>query len=105
MLGLLQDRAAMRGLDVARAARVGKVGFLARIEVMFLIFGFGGRCAGRRRFYLAPPALVVLHVRVVVQFFAADHFAEDFGEAFGQDRGGNRVDLGVADRSGDAEFV
>ena len=45
ILCLLQDQAAMRFWDLARAAKAEKVGFWAGIEGCFFIFGVGGRCA------------------------------------------------------------
>ena len=47
ILCLLQDQAAMRFWDLARAAKAEKVGFWAGIEGCFFIFVAGGRCARR----------------------------------------------------------
>src|SRR4051812_14360139 len=68
---LLQDRAAMREWDLARAAKVKKVGFSADIEGYFFIFWIWGRCArgmlgshrvegtGSRKPSYVPPGLSV----------------------------------------------
>jgi hypothetical protein len=45
ILCLLQDQAAMRFWDLARAANAEKAGFWAGIGGYFFIFGVGGRCA------------------------------------------------------------
>jgi hypothetical protein len=51
ILCLLQDLAAMREWDLARAAKAEKVSFWADIEGLFFIFGIGGgaRASGRER--------------------------------------------------------
>jgi hypothetical protein len=46
MFGLLQDRAAMRQLDVARAAQGVKVAFLSGECGLFYIFWVGGEVRG-----------------------------------------------------------